>query len=543
MKRPDSLNVTTVLPSAVWLTLALAAFVVAYVNPFRETAWDDDWAYALAVRHLLDTGHYRLHHWATANMPFQVYWGALFGRLGGCLHSTLRLSTLVLWALGLVAFYLLCREHNVDRQEAAILLLGLFSCPLTIIMSFSFMTDIPYLSCLIIALYLYTRSLRLQRYDVMFAASLAASAAILTRQFGAVLIAGMLLVWISSENRRREAGLFAIGVCLPVMALCWQLWMGLGQPTWATRYHFYCQHSYYSHARGLIWCSVSRPALILQYVAFFALPFTLLPAMKRACNHQDGRFGARAWLAPAAIAGYMLSVSVCSYWSSRRSLMPLLPWNFEGLMDLGRAPRLVLTVLTTTGGSLAASSFLFRYRADWSKLPGDRRLLDFVTGGVILTLLAFWIMADEYLLPLLPYALIVLGLRCAPGFKRHARAVAAVCLMIALTSAVWMRQALARNEAFWKGGEMARRSATPHESLSSSPEWTSYYYFGEFLAQDRARPDVSRFADWLNARARTADLIVVDTPAADPSWTLIGTVSYWPFPFVQRHVYVLKRRS
>ena len=39
---------------------------------------EDDWAYALSVRHLLDTGKYQLHDWAALYMVFQVYWGALF---------------------------------------------------------------------------------------------------------------------------------------------------------------------------------------------------------------------------------------------------------------------------------------------------------------------------------------------------------------------------------------------------------------------------------------------------------------------------------
>lgn len=207
-----------------------------YINPFREAEVDDDWAYALMVRHLLNTGQYRLHDWATANMPFQVYWGALFARLGGPFHfhSSLRLSTLVLWAVALVAFYLLCHEHALDHNQAGLLTLGLFSSPLALEMSFSFMSDIPYLSCLIIALYLYTRAWRLERYDLMFAASLAGSAAILTRQFGAVIIAGVILVWLATENRARTFMLATTGLVLPLTAFGWQLHMGLKAATWAT---------------------------------------------------------------------------------------------------------------------------------------------------------------------------------------------------------------------------------------------------------------------------------------------------------------------
>lgn len=46
----------TVLPGFISATIALAAFVVVYVNLLRETEVDGDWTYALKVGHLLDTG-------------------------------------------------------------------------------------------------------------------------------------------------------------------------------------------------------------------------------------------------------------------------------------------------------------------------------------------------------------------------------------------------------------------------------------------------------------------------------------------------------
>ena len=56
--------------------------------------------------------------------------------------------------------------------------------PSFLLLSFSFMTDVPFLVLLILALLFYTRSLRLRSYSWMILASIAASAAILTRQFG-----------------------------------------------------------------------------------------------------------------------------------------------------------------------------------------------------------------------------------------------------------------------------------------------------------------------------------------------------------------------
>ena len=53
------------------------AAIVTIVNPFRELlTHDDGWAYARSVKHLLDTGEYRLDSWAAANMPVQIYLAA-----------------------------------------------------------------------------------------------------------------------------------------------------------------------------------------------------------------------------------------------------------------------------------------------------------------------------------------------------------------------------------------------------------------------------------------------------------------------------------
>ena len=66
------------------LLLLLCFFlVVAFVNPLRQVMIQDDWSYALTVRHLLTTGEYKLHDWAAANMPVQIYWAALLTGIFG----------------------------------------------------------------------------------------------------------------------------------------------------------------------------------------------------------------------------------------------------------------------------------------------------------------------------------------------------------------------------------------------------------------------------------------------------------------------------
>ena len=101
------------------LVLFLAA--AAAVNPLREAPYDDDWAFGETVKHLLETGHYRLNDWLAPNMPFQAVWGALFCLPGGYSFATLRLSTIVLAVIGLVAFRGLAVEHGISRGAANLL--------------------------------------------------------------------------------------------------------------------------------------------------------------------------------------------------------------------------------------------------------------------------------------------------------------------------------------------------------------------------------------------------------------------------------------
>ena len=143
----------------VWLLLSSFLLVIGFVNPLRETgSWSDDFAYARMVHHLLETGEYRLDHWAAANMPVQIYLAAGLATVFGYSLTLLRLSTLLLVLFGLVSFYCLLRDHGTGEMEAGLLSLTLFASPLVLYLSFTFMTDAQFLSWLLIALLFYSRA-------------------------------------------------------------------------------------------------------------------------------------------------------------------------------------------------------------------------------------------------------------------------------------------------------------------------------------------------------------------------------------------------
>src|SRR5262245_55365565 len=145
-----------------WLWVAIGAFIATavFINPLRQTTLDDDWAYALTVRGIVEGNGYHLHDWAAANMPFQAYVGPAFPMLLGYSPAVLRVTTLLFALIGLVAFYKLAREHDLDERQAGLLSLAWVASPLLLRMSYSFMTDVTFVSWMVVALWLYARAFR-----------------------------------------------------------------------------------------------------------------------------------------------------------------------------------------------------------------------------------------------------------------------------------------------------------------------------------------------------------------------------------------------
>src|SRR5207248_6846407 len=94
------------------LLLVLTTLIV-FVNPVRNALTaDDSWAYCLGVRHLLDTGEYRLHDWAGVNMPVQIYLATFVAKLFGYSFTLLRFSTIMLLFVAVVSLYCLLRDFD-----------------------------------------------------------------------------------------------------------------------------------------------------------------------------------------------------------------------------------------------------------------------------------------------------------------------------------------------------------------------------------------------------------------------------------------------
>jgi hypothetical protein len=199
------------------LLVAVFVLIALFVNPLREALTEDDsWLYAQTAQRFANEGTYRLHSYATANMPVQIYWSA-------ALSKSLRFLARDLAPVdsGAVVPRPACLLRSAARSRAdaarAVGLALVYLCnPYALIFSYSFMTDVQFLSWMMVALFFYARGLRSNCIWRVLGGSLAAAAAIGTRQFGVMLIGGMVLCWACDPDRRQKVWIYGAGLVLPL---------------------------------------------------------------------------------------------------------------------------------------------------------------------------------------------------------------------------------------------------------------------------------------------------------------------------------------
>jgi 4-amino-4-deoxy-L-arabinose transferase-like glycosyltransferase len=141
------------------ILLAVFLAVAVFVDPLRDALTEDDsWFYAWTAQRTIADGVFRLHSYATASMPIQVFWAAALSKVFGDSLITLRLSTLLLSCAGSFAFYGLLRDLGLSGRRALGLALVYLCNPYGLVFSFSFMTDVQFTSWLLMRLFLYGRA-------------------------------------------------------------------------------------------------------------------------------------------------------------------------------------------------------------------------------------------------------------------------------------------------------------------------------------------------------------------------------------------------
>jgi len=200
---PISVLTMVLLIVTIWIVVALL------IDPRGEFPLNDDWAYAAAVKTLLGGGGIRLSGWTTVNLIAQVLWGALFCLPFGFSFTALRISTLVLGLTGVLALYGLLREGDADHGTALFGALLLAFNPLYLVLSYTFMSDVPFIAFSILSFYFLVRGMRKSSRVEMVAGLLLACVALLIRQTGLAIFMGFGVAYLAKYGLRLQRVLVA----------------------------------------------------------------------------------------------------------------------------------------------------------------------------------------------------------------------------------------------------------------------------------------------------------------------------------------------
>src|SRR5512133_1644077 len=92
--------------------------MVLVANPAGGFPLNDDWSYSRAVLSLVEHGRLELTGFTSMPLIAQVLWGALFCLPFGFSFLALRVSTIVLGLIGILAIYQLFEEMKAKRAIA-----------------------------------------------------------------------------------------------------------------------------------------------------------------------------------------------------------------------------------------------------------------------------------------------------------------------------------------------------------------------------------------------------------------------------------------
>ncbi|MBX3027032.1 glycosyltransferase family 39 protein [bacterium] len=454
------------------LLLAAWLLIVVVVDPRGDFPLNDDWAYAMAVRRLLAEGAFRPPGWAGMTLLSQALWGAAVASVAGASYTALRCGTLLLGAATVVGTYLLARELRAGRALAMIAALTLAANPLFVVLSFSFMTDVPMLALVVWALLAFARALTSGSRLAWAAGTLLTIAAVLCRQPAMAPALGFTAAALLCPGARRRWALPAI-VSLALAGGALWLYQHLMQAYGALPHDYWIRNDFIRQALGsgprTVWriASGNTGAAIL-YTALFLAP--LLIAVAPGWRRQR-----RTWFRwGGAIESAALLVAALALWSSGRP-MPLrgnvlitsglgpITLNDIYIRGLANDPQLppawwwavtALALLATAAliGRLAAAlARAWRERADPAS-PGAARALLLCTAALYLGPCVVIPMFDRYLLPFVP----LIGVALTPpdggrGLHRRARLAAGAALLLLAAYAVGgTHDYLAWNRARWQ---------------------------------------------------------------------------------------------
>jgi hypothetical protein len=487
-----------------WRFLSVLALwfvaVAMAVGVYRNVPVIDDWVYAWSVERLLIDGRLEVLDWSAVYPLVHTLWGAAWSLVFGFSFATLRLSTLAFALLGSCALYLILRELEASPRMALLGALSVAANPVVLLLSFSFMTDVPFVALTLMALLCYIRAMRRGELHLVWWGGAWACAGFLDRQIGMLTpVAALPLLLQPSQigRMKRSSVVLAVAVTWATMFAASLAMISLVKPTGemmklVDRLSSLLQIPAASY--------VGYNLYILSTVAFFALPALLAMATV-----------GRLWRT-RTLALLLLGIAAIMLGFIREIPVPLRPGSTWTLIEVGGSRglingalpmrdatsiELVLRGLGLLATALAAMALVSRAGAAARTVstgrawrPLMRRAVDAVRtipittrtplvvylAGYLLLVNVLWMYNDRYVLVLVPIvAALALGW-CGAG-REVPRLAWLATAVFALVGVAGTRDALRFNESVRDSWQLLVDSGVRPADIDAGYAWTGWVLY------------------------------------------------------------------
>jgi hypothetical protein len=165
-------------------------FALLILHPLTDAPVVDSWLYGSAVRRFLRTGEMRFAGYSQAMPIAQVYYGVAWSHLFGGNSASLEVSVVMLAVLCGLMFHALSIKCGAPRWQA-LAATGLLICnPCFTFLSFSFMTEVPFLTAMVAAHLAFAKAEGRREQWWLWLSAAMAVVGFMIRPFAAMAIAG-----------------------------------------------------------------------------------------------------------------------------------------------------------------------------------------------------------------------------------------------------------------------------------------------------------------------------------------------------------------
>lgn len=380
------------IPYVIIVSLYIATILL--VNPRGEFPLNDDWSYTRSALQFATGNGMHVDEWSAPSLVGQALYGGLLIRAFGMKFLALRLSTLVASCAIALGLWFALAQLGIESWVAWLAVLSWIFNPLQLNLSFTYMTEVPFLFFIVISVVLYLFYLSRRRSWLLALAGVVLGYAFLIRQTAALFVAALVIALLLDRTgvlRDRLRGAVLAAASAGFFMAGYYLWLELqGGATPATRRKLELLR--YLTAEQLAGNSFG----LLFYMAFLLLPLwvALFPAALRL----SGRLSRSAWI--GCLAGWLVVCGAGLWWfhshyeyrvylpsEAYHSRMPFLlnviydtgvgPVTLDpayfGLSPLPTYPRVWLIVTGATALGLVIAGLLFSFGL-FRRLSGDEPL-------------------------------------------------------------------------------------------------------------------------------------------------------------------------